>query len=269
MELDANRWYVRLFFWAVNIWDEFKGGYEVYEVQRRGTNLCFFGRTTFFSAPLVLLLHVALIIAAVLALTVLPVRLFGVWPYILWLIRIALGIAVTVGLIWATKAIVHYRVIAAAAKLPKIKTGPSFWEILWEWLVAQKKKIKICPQITFKNMPMIATPSMRRFVLPKGQLAVAFCVVAFLAVSLWVIQGVVADWTKVGETPCVFESWSLGRNNCVRLNFDCEGKEGWTENPAVIVSYLKKPRPLDGALYASGEVVINLQKQEADKDKDK
>ena len=39
MELDGRKWYSRLFFWAVNIWDEFKGGYEAYGVQRRaGTN---------------------------------------------------------------------------------------------------------------------------------------------------------------------------------------------------------------------------------------
>lgn len=168
MELNPNSWYVRLFFWSVGIWGAFldkEYRYVPDDLRERGTNLCFFVRVMVVYMPLVLLLHAAFVVAAVVSLTALPIYLFGSIAYGWTLAAIAavivaiLGVKRMLGLRALLRAIEQERAQrekrfveqereerSVVTEAPK---GPSFFEVLWAYLVAGKKKI--CPSVTFLN----------------------------------------------------------------------------------------------------------------------
>jgi hypothetical protein len=162
MELNQSAWYVRLFFWSLGIWEAFQDYLYRYDrsyVEERGTNLCFFIRVTFVYMPLVLLLHIALVVAAVASLTALPIYLFGGIAYG-WTLS---AIAVVIGIIWGVKkkralrrVTEHERTQVEFAEhkhgvrpLEEATEprGPGFLDVLWVYLVATKKKV--CPSVAF------------------------------------------------------------------------------------------------------------------------
>ena len=164
MNLNRNVWYVHLFFWSLGIWGAFRdndGRYDCSRMEDRGTNLCFFVRVLVVYMPLVLLLHVVFAGVLVASLTVLPVYLFGSIAYG-WTLA---STAVVVGTFWGVGVALRYAKHAARRKPAQVKVvelkheeklapkaaeapkGPSFFEVLWAYLVAAKKKI--CPLITF------------------------------------------------------------------------------------------------------------------------
>jgi hypothetical protein len=67
MELNETSWYVRYYFWAVEVWDAFAGRWPGYR-DKEHTNLCFFIRVTLLWAPLVVLLHILFVVLCVTAL---------------------------------------------------------------------------------------------------------------------------------------------------------------------------------------------------------
>ena len=153
MNLNRGQWHVRLFFWALGIWDEFARNGDTSYQYVDGTNLCHFVRTITVYAPLVILLHGGLIAAAVYSVILLPVELFGAVTYS----RILAGLVLLAGAVIGIKALVRYREkrswmkpeVRIVKAPPPIATGPSFWAIMLEWLISQKKKI--CPMIRFEQ----------------------------------------------------------------------------------------------------------------------
>ncbi|MEK7566730.1 MAG: hypothetical protein AAB527_01170 [Patescibacteria group bacterium] len=149
MDLDRNKWYVRWFFWSLGICDEFTGGCQG-EYHNNGTNLCHFCRVIFLYAPAVLLLHITLIVFALAVLIPFPISYFGGSGYLRWLGVIVLMAfiirALKIFLRWFSNLPSRPRKMRKPEK-PVEYAGPSFLELVWEWLVAQKKKI--CPIIRF------------------------------------------------------------------------------------------------------------------------
>lgn len=161
MELNRSFWYVRLFFWSLGIWRAFREDdyrYDRSRVEKSGTNLCFFIRVMVVYMPVVLLLHAAFAAVAVASLTALPIYLFGGITYG-WTLT---AIAVVIGTIWGVKValqraarrertqvkfVEHKQETRPAAEVTEAPRGPGFFEVLWAYLVAAKKKI--CPSIAF------------------------------------------------------------------------------------------------------------------------
>lgn len=162
MNLDRKSWYVRLFFWALGIWDEFARDYDSAYEYKNGTNLCHFVRVICFLAPLVLLLHMALLIAAFGTITAMPIYLFGLGGYLSGVTVLVLLVAIPLGIKAGWKYLRRQRdpyaeaVKKASSSAPSVRAtskvkaeGPSAWQILWQWLVTQKKKV--CPVISFNG----------------------------------------------------------------------------------------------------------------------
>lgn len=150
MHLDRDLWYVRWFFWSLGIWDAFMdNGDTTWRVETRGINLCPFVRIMLLYAPLVIVLHAVVYVAAFMAFTVIPIRLFG-WSNYLW----AFGVVIvfTLVAVVSIRKLNDWSAAQTAAYVPKIKkvsafSDPSFFTVLRQWLAALHKKI--CPIITF------------------------------------------------------------------------------------------------------------------------
>jgi hypothetical protein len=164
MELERRQWFVRWFFWSLGIWNEFTERDDSWRMKRRGTNLCHFIRVTSVWAPLVLLLHLAVYGAAISALTLVPIALFGFTFYI----SLIVAIATVVLVVWASKRYMAYQRSRAAhkaytatstaapateakpvEKAPPAPRPPGFFETLWAYIVAIKRKV--CPMISFRE----------------------------------------------------------------------------------------------------------------------
>ena len=98
MDLNITKWYVRLFFWSLGMWDRFWHGWDTGHRYEQRTNLCHFVRVICVWMPLVLALHVALGLATAFVLVALPIRFFGWGTYLPTLMVLGL-IAVLVGAI--------------------------------------------------------------------------------------------------------------------------------------------------------------------------
>jgi hypothetical protein len=155
---DTTKWYVRWFFWSADIWLTFREReYAMMELRERGTNLCFFIRTMFVSAPLVILLHIFVYGTAVVAVTYWPVKVFGAVGYLSTLL-VGGSIALTIFLRNKSRESkrkleeTRQRVMAQyteamVAEYVALPASPTFRSVAWEWILAQKKKV--CPLITF------------------------------------------------------------------------------------------------------------------------
>ena len=152
-DLDRESWFVRWFFWSLGIYDAFLNTDRTWRIEQYGANLCFYVRTMLIWAPFVLILHTIVYGAAIIALTAVPIHYFGGSGYA-WIVS---AVVLVIGI----RLLRNYMIereesqrsvrrqtrreeIPAVAEAPR---GPSFFDILWEWLVAQKKKI--CPMVTF------------------------------------------------------------------------------------------------------------------------
>src|SRR3989344_237109 len=92
MQLTNNSWYVRWFFWSLGIWGEFRdlpSTYDAWNIKEKGTNLCFFIRTMFVSAPLAILLNIITYVVAIASITYFPIKLLGGWGYLYEILIIA------------------------------------------------------------------------------------------------------------------------------------------------------------------------------------
>lgn len=159
MNLNSDGWYVRYFFWSVSVWSAFiDQPYLVEKIKERGTNLCFFIRVMVVWAPLVMAIHGLLFAAALGCVLILPVYFFGGEGYS-WFVGIAVGLVVVVGFIvrpllkllsrkqseWVER---HREKLKNRPERVKIvKIGPTFFEVLWAFIVATKHKI--CPTVSF------------------------------------------------------------------------------------------------------------------------
>lgn len=158
MTLNERLWYVRLFFWCLSIQDEFTEGNAEYRVRRHGTNLCHFLRVILVYTPIIFLLHLVLYGGAVAAITYVPMSLMGLG----WYFAVAIAIACLVGIIYAIKWYRRWQLnrpaktqsraeaqpVQAAAATPK-PTSPSFGSLVWQFIVAQKRRV--CPLINFSR----------------------------------------------------------------------------------------------------------------------
>jgi len=152
MDLNPQRWDVKWFFWSLDIWDAFLERRTGSYVQCYGTNLCFFLRVMLVWTPLVLLLHTVVYGVAIAALTIVPIYLFGGSGYF-WGVS---AIVTLVLIILGVKKLRDYlekrrwqMTLREANREANVSAEPSFFKILSEWSVAQKKKI--CPTITFSR----------------------------------------------------------------------------------------------------------------------
>ena len=155
MDLNPQSWYVRWFFWSLGILDAFlDNGERRWYMERHGTNLCFFLRTIVLYTPLILLLHAVVYGVALAALTIVPVLIFGASGYFSTVIAITLLVLIVIGVKqWRKHQQKGYqetelnRSARIAAVTEAIVAGPRFFQVLWAWLVAAKKKV--CPMIRF------------------------------------------------------------------------------------------------------------------------
>lgn len=154
MDLNPQSWHVRWFFWSLGIWDAFlDNGERGWQMERHGTNLCFFLRTIVLYTPLVLLLHAVVYGAALAALTIVPILIFGASGYFSTVIAITLLVLTVIGVKQWRKhqqkghQEAELRRPAPVAVTEVITASPRFFQILWEWIVAVEKKV--CPMIRF------------------------------------------------------------------------------------------------------------------------
>jgi len=155
MDLNKSKWYVRWYFWSLGICEEFRDHHGlIYQAENRGTNLCAFMRVIFIYAPLILLFHAIVYVAALATITVLPIKLFGLKWY-------GVGVGAVAGLILLVLLVVNLvmwlldkwwlaRVNAQGQEAKPTNTdaaSPGFVHVLWQWVVAKKQKL--CPLITF------------------------------------------------------------------------------------------------------------------------
>ena len=170
MQLDPRLWYVRWFLFSHMVWSEFS---EISDSRshQQNTNLCYFVRVTLFWCPLVIILHLMMVAFAVSAVTAIPVYFYGGIGYA-WILG---TVAAVVGLFAAVKTARQWqwkrtqeaqqrinRAIAEKAEkqvellVESLKerkpVGPSFFEIVWKYLVATKQKI--CPTIVFETITL-------------------------------------------------------------------------------------------------------------------
>ena len=156
MELRSDRWLVRWYFWALEIWNVFLGKYYCYYPDRERTNLCHFVRVIIVYCPLVLVAHLATAAAMVVATVVFPIWLFGLTRYFVFLgIVTLLGGLVAVLQFswfwtedWRSRLWPETKTKKEKAK-PEKSIGPSFFRILWKFIVATKRNV--CPIITFTS----------------------------------------------------------------------------------------------------------------------
>lgn len=150
--LSKDSWHVRWFMWSSDVWQEFRNGHAMHDLQ---TNLCYYVRTTLISAPLVLLINAAVYASALICITYTPITLFGWGAYLICLGWIGL-IALTIFLInklpekklTEEQALAKIR-MAEAKRLRKLARGPSFLSLTWHWLINQKKRV--CPIINLEE----------------------------------------------------------------------------------------------------------------------
>jgi len=150
MDLNRNKWYVRWYFWSLGIVDEFcDRGDNSKHFEKAGTNLCAFMRMIMVYAPLILLFTAIVYAAGIASVTVLPIYFFGLKGY-----GIILG-AIVVLVLGICLAMMVYNSLTKKrlAKEQMAKpadtdaTNPSFFRVVWQWLVAKKQKV--CPLVTF------------------------------------------------------------------------------------------------------------------------
>ena len=149
---------MRLFFWSLGIWQAFRkydSRYDRGYVEEKGTNLCFFFRVILVYMPLVLLVHGALVVAAIASLTAVPIYLFGARGYG-WTVGVTIAVIGTVwGLALCARCIYHPKVgftesRKALIQPEKTPLPPNFFDVLWAYIVSTKQRI--CPLIMF-NVP--------------------------------------------------------------------------------------------------------------------
>jgi membrane protein implicated in regulation of membrane protease activity len=153
--LNPNLWYVRWFFWSTEILDEFTGRNRIWDRRHHGTNLCQFIRVTLVWCPLVLLLHSIMYGAAVFALTVTPVYLFGGYFYACIIGAIVALICMIFGIKWFNRRRYERErrsprkrdLERERAELVVVAKDPDFFEVLGAYLAAKKQKV--CPMMTF------------------------------------------------------------------------------------------------------------------------
>lgn len=149
MDLNRACWYVRWFFWSLGICDVFRDRDTAWLVERDGISLCPFIRIMLVYAPLVIAFHAVVYVAAFMTLTAMPIYLFGGSAY-LWGIGDVIILTLIIVGIKKLNAWLDVRTpVSHAPKIKKVSTssGPSFFAVIRQWLVAVHEKI--CPTITF------------------------------------------------------------------------------------------------------------------------
>lgn len=147
MVLDSQKWYVRLYFWSLEILEEFlDNGYDWRH--NSGTNLCHFLRVILIYMPAVVLINLSIVVSAFYVLTLWPIHLFGFWSYV-WSIA---AIAALSGLIWLyvrKKRKELARPKTQMAKKMEGKDSPTFTRLVWEGVKSTKRKV--CPILSFSE----------------------------------------------------------------------------------------------------------------------
>lgn len=157
MDIREGSFAFRLFFWALRICEAFTDRELAYKYERRGTNLCHYIRVIFLYAPLILFGQLLFWAAAVAVLLVIPSYWFSFagWAKFLGILAvcIALFIGVIFAIYWAQGKAGEWKAQLEEKKREKLyasdfqpqPASPTVWQMVKEWLVAQKKKI--CPLI--------------------------------------------------------------------------------------------------------------------------
>ncbi|MFH1769157.1 MAG: hypothetical protein ABH833_00635 [Parcubacteria group bacterium] len=158
MYIDPNSWHAKLFFMCLSIWSKFKtGDKRIPRRYERGTNLCFYVRTITVWAPLVILLHLAFVVATVWTFTLLPISLFGflgfakTGGYIIVLCLLATGIVYGINLAGPRVKEVGESINRRTQPTVDnaVEKGSSAIEVAVEWFKARKQQI--CPFISFQG----------------------------------------------------------------------------------------------------------------------
>lgn len=156
MNLPSNVWYVKVFRVALFLWASFRfgedytrDGFEARHANR--TNLCFFVRTILVWGPLALAAQIFAYGAALSALTVAPIYLFGGGTIGRLLLYVAGAGLLTTGLVAIVSWVDRKAKERAKTRPKKLEVladeSQSAWSVFVEWLAAHKAKV--CPTITF------------------------------------------------------------------------------------------------------------------------
>ncbi len=159
--INKESWHAKLFFWSLIIWLKFKEGQRLTPEDLRlyypRTNLCLYIRTIVVWMPMVLALHAVLLVAAVYAIVILPIRYFG-WSYAsFWGFWVVLGTGAFGGGMlssyfwnrisrWRRRRRDFHRHKRASLDPDQ---GLSGIQVASAWVAARKEKI--CPFISFKG----------------------------------------------------------------------------------------------------------------------
>lgn len=175
MDLDKRQWYVTWFFVSLAVLDKFRGRTSWdsdLDRYRNGTNLCHFIRVILLWTPLVYGFHILVYGTAIAILTYWPIRLFGFNGYVATIIGIVTFVIVVVAVAFVLQGLVNAVAFirdkqderaeerarqesdsdedVPAPQPARVRQGPSFGEVLWNYLVAVKQKV--CPIINFKQL---------------------------------------------------------------------------------------------------------------------
>lgn len=150
--LSKDSWHVRWFMWSSDIWQEFRNGHAMHDLQ---TNLCYYIRTTLISAPLVILINLAVYVSALICITYIPITFFG-WGVYFNILELVGFVALAIFLIskipekeLTEEQALAKENLAEAKRLRKLTRGPSFLSLTWHWLINQKKRV--CPIINLEE----------------------------------------------------------------------------------------------------------------------
>jgi hypothetical protein len=157
MDIREDCFAYRLFFWALGICEAFIDHELAYKYKRRGTNLCHYIRAIFLYVPLILFGQLLFWATAVAVLLIIPVYWFSFAGWAKFLGIVALCIAIFFGVVflcmWLSDKVKEWQQELEEAKREKLYASspepqpdsPTVWQMVKEWVFAQKKKI--CPLI--------------------------------------------------------------------------------------------------------------------------
>lgn len=66
----------------------------------------------------------------------------------------------------------------------------------------------------------------------------------------------IGAWTEEFKGQCKFASYSTNSDG-IYLKLDCDGKKAWTSDSAIVLSYVKNPRPLNCSVWGSGKATCD------------
>ena len=138
MNLNTNLWYVKIYFWCLDVWDEFRDGCS----NRERTNLCQFIRTYVY-APVAIFANIATWGYVAYVMLYYPLTRFGMVGTVSGYLTVLLVVLV----VWHWTKLAEKSSSSVRPKRIRANEDPRFIDLCWTFVVSVKSNL--CPLITF------------------------------------------------------------------------------------------------------------------------